>query len=317
MQKHRLYLILISTFVILLAVVFIASLVITKIIYDSNFKKRHQSSSRVIYRVEYYDGLNMEECSFRSNKGQVLAGAKYSRDDQEIKGLAVLAHGFGGGGQRTFMEVSDFLTRNGYLVFAYDATANDKSEGDGIAGLPQGVIDLDYALKYAKSLPEYKNLPIVLFGHSWGAYSVGSVLEFHPDVKAAVMASGLHDSPGMIRQRGKEYAGDAVRFLMPSARFYEWLMFGKYASCSASEGFQNAPDTRVMIIYSMDDQTVLPECGYEPFIPYMDSARFQFRIYEDRGHDPLHQKQHFASSSSGLDQELFADIVAFYDSSIK
>ena len=41
---------------------------------------------------------------------------------QPPKGVVVIAHGLGGGGQNTYMDLADYFTSNGYLVFAYDVT---------------------------------------------------------------------------------------------------------------------------------------------------------------------------------------------------
>ena len=56
------------------------------------------------------------------------------------------------------MPFIDCFTENGYYVFAYDAQGNDGSEGKSISGLPQGIIDLDNAISYAKSLEEYNSI---------------------------------------------------------------------------------------------------------------------------------------------------------------
>jgi len=299
---------------ILLILVLIFFLVVMPIltvkIYDSNFHKRFESDNTVHNKAAFYPGLEAEVCSFQTKQGHTLAGMKYHKKDQQVKGVAVIAHGLGGGGQRGFTDVADRFTSDGYLVFAYDATANDLSEGECVGGLPQGVIDLDYALRYVKTLPEYEGLPIVLFGYSWGSYSVGNVLNLHPDVKAVVMASGFNESPDMIEQRGIEYVGrHAVKLLIPYVRLYERIRFGKHAALSAVKGFETAKDTEVMIVYSMDDDTVHPESGYEPFLPYKDDPRFTFKIYEKRGHRSYRAEP----SLTMLDDELFDEIVAMYD----
>ena len=66
-----------------------------------------------------------------------------------------MAHGFGGGGHNGYLNVVDYFTKNGYLVFTYDATGNDESEGAAVGGLPQGLIDVDYALRFVKSENAY------------------------------------------------------------------------------------------------------------------------------------------------------------------
>jgi len=52
------------------------------------------------------------------------------------------------------MNAADYFARNGYYVFAYDATAMDKSEGEGLGGIPQGVIDLDSAISFVERMDD-------------------------------------------------------------------------------------------------------------------------------------------------------------------
>ena len=280
------------TLICILAAIFLIILpVLTVIIYNDNFGTRFETAEWMKYSVSDFEGLKMEECTFASNNGQLLAGYKYSKDGQPIKGVAVLAHGFGGGGHNTYMDVADYFTSNGYLVFAYDATGNDKSEGEAVGGLPQGVIDLDYALRYVKQAEEYKDLPIVLFGHSWGGYSVGNVLNCHTDVKAAVIAAGFDRSADLIKQQGEAMVGVGINLLMPYFSLYEWLKFGEYAGYSAVDGFAKS-EAGIMVIHSMDDTTVLPKYGYDKFFDiYNGDPRFIFRKYEDRGHGYLYYSE--------------------------
>lgn len=265
--------------------------VLTVIVYQDNFGTRFETAEWMAYSVNDFEGLKVEECVFPSNNGQLLAGYQYSKEDQQIKGVLVIAHGLGGGGHNTYMDIADYFTSNGYLVFAYDATGNDKSEGDSVEGLPQGVIDLDYALRYVKQVDEYQDLPIVLFGHSWGGYSVGNVLNCHPDVKAAVLVAGFDRSTDLFEQQGESMIGSGIKLFMPYVSLYERVKFGKYAAYSAIDGFANS-DAGIMVIHSKDDTTVLPENGYEKFYDmYGDNSRFCFVEYEDRGHDYIYYSE--------------------------
>ena len=314
-MKHSVLFWVILVLVILVLVFLLVVMpVLTVKIYRASFNKRYETSNTAANKPAFYPGLETEACTFKTLQGHTLAGMKYHKKDQEIKGVAVIAHGMGGGGQKGFTNVADRFTSDGYLVFAYDATGNDLSEGDSTGGLPQGVIDLDHALRFVKEQPEYKDLPIVLFGYSWGAYSVGSVLNLHPDVKAAVMASGFNRSIGMIEQRGAGYVGKfAVKLMLPYVQVYEKILYGKYPALSAVKGFETAKDTRIMIIYSLDDDTVRQENGYEPFLPYQDDPRFTFKIYDDRGHRSFWTRP----DPEKLDDELFDEIASFYDNCCK
>lgn len=282
---------------------------LTVMVYQENFGGRYETTAWMAYSADEFDGLKVAECTFPSNDGQLLAGYRYSKENQTIKGVLVIAHGFGGGGHNTYMGIADYFTSNGYLVFAYDATGNDRSGGESVEGLPQGVIDLDYALRYVKQAEEYRDLPIVLFGHSWGGYCVGSVLSCHADVKAAVLAAGFDRSADLLEQEGESIIGPAIKLFMPYFSLYERIKFGKYAAYGAMEGFASS-DADIMVIHSRDDTVVRPENGYDRFYSrYGDDARFCFVPYEDRGHNYV-----FCSvESRQCREELNADYDAYVE----
>ncbi len=286
-NKKKIALIAGISVICVIALIFLVLMpVLTVSIYGDNFGERYQTPQWLAFSVSDFEGLKADECTFLSDKGQRLTGYQYSKENLENpKGVVVIAHGYGGGGQNTYMDIADYFTSNGYLAFAYDATGNDKSEGEKVGGLPQGVIDLDYALRYVKQSERYKDLPIVLIGHSWGGYSVGNVLNFHPDVKAAVIISGFNRSADLIEQQGETIVGAGIKLLMPYCNVYERLKFGEYASYSALDGFKNS-DAGIMIIHSRDDTTVLPKNGYDKFYKeYGEDPRFKFIEYADRGHN--------------------------------
>lgn len=300
---------LITVACILAAIVFVVMPVLTVIIYNDNFGERYETAEWMAYSVDEFEGLKVKECTFPSNNGQMLAGYQYYKEDQHCEGVVVLAHGFGGGGHNTYMDVADYFTSNGYFVFCYDATGNDKSEGDSVEGLPQGVIDLDFALRYVKQADEYKGLPIMLFGHSWGGYSVGNVLNCHPDVKAAVIFAGFNRSADLIESQGKAIVGPSIKLLMPYVSLYERMKFGKYASYSAIDGFANS-DAGVMVIHSRDDTTVPIGYGYDKFFnEYGDNARFCFIEYEDRGHNYIY----YSDAAKSYRNQLNADYTAYVE----
>lgn len=294
--------------------------VITILIYNSRFHVRFETDSLCVFHTEQFENLVMETCTFTSNRGQKLTGYKYQKQHTENtavpNGVVVMAHGFGGGGHNLYMDVADYFASHNYLVFAYDATGNDASEGDVIGGFPQGIIDLDYAISYVKAQEEYKNLPIMLFGHSWGAYSVGNVLNFHPDVSAVIMVAGFDNSAALIKEYGGEFAGEAVQFLMPYVKFYELLKFGKYARSSAIEGFENST-ADIMILHSSDDKTVPASCGYDSFYEkYQTNSRFHFILFEDRGHGKIYYTKDSNQYVRKQDTELMQQMLQFYLQSV-
>lgn len=253
-------------------------------IYNENFNKRFESYEPLMLYVDDFDGLQRTQYQFPSNQGQMLTGYMYSAGSNQ-RGIVVMAHGFGGGGHNSCMECANYFTKNGYYVFAYDVTGNDESEGSSVGGLPQGVIDLEYALSFVEKSEDFPNLPIVLFGHSWGGYSVCSVLTYHPDVKAVAEWSGFNRSSDMLEAKGKELVGNGIYLMMPFVKLHELIKYGKYASNTAMDGFA-ASNAAVMIFHSADDDVVPTEYGYDIYYEkYKDDSRFKFIYLENRGHN--------------------------------
>ena len=257
----------------------------TVVIYESIFGMRYEPLSWMEYDVSDYDGLICERSDFQNNDGVTLAGYKYSRDIENAKGLVIISHGLGGGGQNAYIPFIDFFTQNSYLVFTYDATGNGESGGRDVKGLPQGVSDLDCAIRYAKSLDVYKDLPIFLVGHSWGTYAVGCNLALHPDVAGSVMFSGFNKSKEMLLCHSKNYVGPLAHVLLPSVSLYEKIKFGKTADMSVLDGIRST-DADVLIVHGGNDATVPRECGYDIYYEeFSDQDNIEFIMYGQRGHD--------------------------------
>ena len=234
--------------------------------YDENFNVRGDSYEPLMLRLEDFNGLRCREYTFPSDHGQMLAGYLYSVGEDQ-KGVVVIAHGFGDGGHNSYMDAANYFARHGWFVFAYDATGTDQSEGDGVGGVPQGVIDLDHAISFVEAEADLSDLPIVLFGHSWGAYSVCSVLTYHPEVKAVIECSGFNSSSDMFESGGKSQAGGAIFAMTPFVKIYEFFKYGKYAGNTAMDGFA-ASDASVMVVHSADDNVIEIGYGYDKFYEF-------------------------------------------------
>ena len=286
-SKKKIQIAIIVIVSVLLAIPFILQPIATIIVYEAIFGERYQTVSWKVYFVDEFDGLSVERSDF-SVDGTNIAGYKYSKAEQDVKGVMVLAHGLGGGGHNTYMPIIDYFASNGYYVFSYDGVGNDNSEGKSVIGLPQGVITLDRAIDHVQTIDEYADLPIVLFGHSWGGYSVGNVLNFHPEVKGVAIFAGFNESSDMIEHQSSQYVGGLTKVLLPYVNLYEKIKFGKeYVSISAISGFENTT-ANVMIVHSKDDTTVPTKYGYDKFYErFANDDRFEFVLYEDKGHNDL------------------------------
>ena len=306
-------------FIILVLVVLIVSVLWagTVAVYKENFDIRITSSEKNRHYVNEYDGLSRTQYKFESNKAQTLTGYLYSSKNAPAgfspKAILVMAHGFGGGGHTTYMDFIEYFARKGFLVFAYDATGNDESQGlgkkDGVGGLPQGVIDLDYAISFVEKSGNFPELPILLFGHSWGGYSVVNVLNYHPEVKAVAEVAGFETSGKMFFAEGKSMAGDAIYAVMPFFYIHEFFKYGKYSFSTGVKGIKKT-DARVMVIHGSKDDMVPVEHGYDIYYKaFKDNQQVNFQLYDDRAHDDILLNKEKTSPNT----QLLATIIKMFE----
>ncbi len=353
LSKRKKIIIVVSTIlvVLLLLIFLVVPYTASIVIYNSVFNQRYSSSTYLSYNIKEFEGLKSERYEFQSYDNETLVGYRYYTENTQACGVVVIAHGLGGGGHNNYMDVAYYFACNGFEVFAYDATGNDESGGDAITGLPQGLKDLSRAIEYLDEVPKLKDLPIFLWGHSWGGYCVANVLNFHPEVKAIVSMAGFNRSSDLLYAQGKDMVGGIMDFMLPFVNSYEEIMFGKYAKSTAMDGFAKS-NAGAYIVHSADDKTVPIKYGYDVYYEkYASNDRFVFKKYEDKGHNEIYYSQEaieyiknfnakFKEYFKGreittaereeyitnnldrsvwcnlIDKDLFADIVEFYKSFI-
>ena len=279
-------------------------------VYEIIFEKRIETVDWMKFELSEFSGLQREDRSFELH-GKHLAAYEYSAECVDLpRGIVVVSHGFGGGGHINYLPFINAFAQNGYLVFAYDAPGNDESEGR-VGGFPRGVQALDGAINYISAQKEYEDLPIMLFGHSWGAYSAANVLNLHPEVSAVALISGLNESEDVIGHYARQYAGKFADMTMPYISFYERLKFGKeFSDISGVSGLENT-DALVLIAHSADDKTVPISCGFEIYEDaFGDNSRFTFVRYEDQGHTDIL----YSDEAEKRTDELNADFDVFVES---
>ena len=168
-------------------------------IYKSVLFRRHDPDESIFYFSHSdYDGLEAKEFSFISKRGHLLKGNFYSYPDCKPDCLIVFEHGMGNGHNSYFGEI-ELLCKNGYLVYSYDHTGCNKSEGEHIHGLSGSLSDLDDCINALVS-KGYTEEQISVIGHSWGGFSSLNILKHHPNLHSVVAMSGFISIPVMHQQ---------------------------------------------------------------------------------------------------------------------
>lgn len=295
MRKKRLSkkILIIATLTLAALFLLLTPLAITCYLYNQAFGLRVDTAN------DFYDFIQEEhpefiryETSFPSDQGQRLAGYFYGYPQADYKGLIVLAHGMSDG-QNSYIAESEYLARNGYLVFAYDCTGTNKSSGEKLIGLSQSAIDLKYALDYLATLKELSPLPFFLYGHSWGGFAVTAVnnYELAVEIQGIVSVAGFEESNNVFFEQGSHIFGPAISLFLPYVGLYERFLFGENANYTGIDGL-NKTKAHVLIIHSKDD----PVVNYQDnFLAYQEAfaqnPRFTFLALSHHGHNATLEPQ--------------------------
>lgn len=213
----------------ILAICILLFVVALKIMDATGISKRCEGDENLKYlKAKNFDNLNARPIDFKSNKGQTLNGFLYSSAKVDTyKALVVFSHGMGAGHLAYTTEIN-YFAQKGYMVLAYDNTGTCESEGAKINGFAQGIIDLKFALEFVKSRDDLKDMPIVLVGHSWGAYSVCNVSAITDiEIKGIVAFSPFNSMNKLIRDIAKTKTKVDLSIFSPFFDLINLIRFGK------------------------------------------------------------------------------------------
>lgn len=274
--------------IIFLCTIFLAyvigSFFVVRYVFHENFGIADISEYTGYYRYEdYSDKYNRETVQFNSGENK-LTGYIYGDGN---KGLVVISHGLGGYSESYISETLYFVD-HGYTVLAFDNTGSGKSTGEGTMGMAQSMIDLDAALNYAESDDKLKDLPVLLYGHSWGGYAVTAILNSDHDVKAAASVSGYSTPVNIIFEQAQSMMNKPLAFIeYPFIWLNNKITFGAKANISAIDSI-NSSDAHVMVIHGTEDETI--KFDGASIISHKDeitNPNVEYKIIEGRGHNDL------------------------------
>lgn len=301
-RKKKMAKILGIIFLLLFVVFSVASFVFIRISFDDIFGRTELPTLTAYLRYEDVKGdYERELLSFPSGKNQ-LQGYLYGAGN--TKGLVVISHGLGGGAE-SYMAETIYFVEHGYQVFGYDNTGCYRSEGENSVGLSQSVIDLDAALTYIETEERFGELPVMLYGHSWGGYAVTAIFGYDHEIAASVSVAGFNKPMTMILEWTKDMMGGLAYVEQPYIYIYQKLLFGKNANLSAVKCI-NRTDTPILIIHGNEDTTV----GYHGagIINYRDeitNPNVQYKVCDKEGQND-HNRLYMSKDGIAYGEELDA-----------
>lgn len=270
-----------------LTILNVVPVVATAVMYSNTFGKRINFDNKYFEYIQRYNKkIKRNPINFKSNKGQTLKGYFYRSESQvKPKALIIYAHGMGVNHENYISEIN-YLVESNYVVFSYDNTGVNSSEGKNIKGLTQAVIDLKYALAHIEKLEDVDGLKKILIGHSWGAYAVSAVHNYRNinlKIDGIIALAGFERNQTILKYRMGEKFNKISKILMPYVGMYQYAKFGRKFKMSGVRGLKQT-DAKVLIIHSKDDVDVPFNNYLKYYKAFKNNDRFTFVTYEDAGH---------------------------------
>lgn len=253
--------------------------------YDRNFFGKRLNGNPLVryFEAKDFEGLSAEPVRFTSRRGVELHGFWYKKEGVVPRAAAVFAHGYGAGHLAYTTEI-DFLAGCGYAVLAFDMTGCGESGGDCLEGFDQGPLDLSAALDFVAS-SAFGHLPVLLVGHSWGAFSVLNVLPSHPEVAGAVAMCGFVSGASGVAESAFRKHLALAPLLAFWLRIFNRARFGKDANFNSIRSLQNSR-VPLLLLYGGADATIrYATNGARIRKAAQGRADTEFLYYPDKGHN--------------------------------
>ena len=249
--------------------------------YRETFIKRYDGVPFVKYfTYKDFPGMLAEPVSFQTRQGLTIRGNIYSYPNPKEEDLIVLAHGLGGG-HRSYIREIELLCQNGYRVLSYDNVGCFDSEGEDIRGMSESLNDLDACMKFIKSRDDLKDRRISVFGHSWGGYAAGNILNYHKDIYAAIVISGFVS----LKELWRVSLNGFQKFAKPTIYKFEGRVNPEFAeSCSVTA--LSDTKTKTLIIHSDDDGMVNIRCGLDYVKERVSNENVKYLRITGKKHNP-------------------------------
>lgn len=218
---------------------------------------------------------NGRKMTFKSGRNR-LAG--YLWNESGTRGLIVFAHGMGTGVEYYLPEIHH-LAAQGYKVFAFEYSGYPGSSGH-FYGFPQAVIDLKNALDFIDD----GSLPVILMGHSMGAYAVCAVRQYTDRQLEGIVAYApffssdeaiVAEATGKMPKCGRLLCG----LILPMQR----ILFGRKGNPTATAGLSRGKVPTLVLQGSEDVEVTPVGCALYAHRGELSDLPVTFRLIEEEG----------------------------------
>ena len=248
------YLIIVAAVVAVFALIFTLGPAI--LIYNTAFGRRQDKNPQFRYFTPEDFNLTVEHMPVRLRGLELAANLYTVKPVEECERVVIFQHGFGAGSSSYMTEIAHFA-RQGFAVVAVDAYGCNNSAGKNIRGFYAGAEAVIAAYIGVNCDKRLKDKPVILVGHSWGAYSV---LAACASVKAdGVVAMSGFNSPAKCVYDMLKSMGGIGRLFAPLTygwiKTFNFFKFGSRGNLSAAKAVKKS-GVKALIIHGEKDGAV-------------------------------------------------------------
>lgn len=233
------------------AAFFAGSMLFVRGTFKKVFSRTDRMDDSVSIWYKDLKGVERKKVTIAEGTSRIVG---YIYGEDKGKGLVVICHGIGSGGEDNLF-VAQYMLKAGYQVFTFDYRGVYESDGTSSVGFYQSVKDLDLVLSYIERTQSSEK-PVFLYGHSWGGYTVAAELNLHHRVAGVVSVSGFSTPMTIVREASAKLMGPVLAAAeMPFAALYQRITLGKNFNLSAVDGI-NSTDTPILVMHGVEDEVI-------------------------------------------------------------
>ncbi|MDE7256558.1 MAG: alpha/beta fold hydrolase, partial [Clostridia bacterium] len=246
--------------IIIVATVAVFALVLTLgpavLIYKTAFGRRQDKNPQFKYFTPEDFNLTVEHMPVRLRGVELAANLYTVKPVETCERVVIFQHGFGAGSSSYMTEIAHFA-KQGFAVFAVDAYGCNNSAGENVIGFYAGAEAVIAAYIGVNRDERLKNKPVILVGHSWGAYSVLAA-SASVKVDGVVALSGFNAPAQCVHDMLKSMGGFG-RFYAPLTHGWIWLInffkFGAKGNLKACKAVKKS-GVKALLIHGEKDKAV-------------------------------------------------------------
>lgn len=282
--------------IVFLVVIFLylsTAITLTALMNRKLFGVRGKDPSHPCY-VHFEDYPFLSRSSYETRFEDAMIRGYIYQDSglSSFKGFIILSHGLFGSHVQYLVDVA-YLAKAGYRILCFDQYGVGLSDGDCQVSLYHGIPVLDTVIKDVEKRKLNKDLPLILYGHSWGAYCSLGVLSDHPEIDKAVLRSGpispVKAALHLVYLKNRPL----YWFLRPALGLSMLLLFGRKSLTPSTRGIGKNSTTDILVVYAEND----------PMVDYRNSQYSYFekkkrakRILTEKGlHNSIITEESYAS----------------------